>query len=236
MMYHGGKARQAHLIAQAIRASAQGRTHYLEPFVGGGNVLVRTPTGWQRTASDLHLDLILMWQAVQQGWTPPTRVTEEEYRRQRRATPTALRGFTGYAASWGGKWFGGYGRHHKIDLAETNSRWLVDHRPYLQGVTFEACDYRTHSPDQHWVVYCDPPYRDTTGYLHGFDHDAFWRTMTRWVEAGAAVLVSEFAAPEHWINTRTRTRYIAEDKTSHTQEHLWRHQHEHQPWMDRSPT
>lgn len=235
-MYHGGKSRQAPYIGRAIRAAAQGRTRYLEPFVGGGNILITTPPTWDRTATDIHPDLILLWQAIQNGWTPPTTITRDAYERLRHTEPSALRGFSGFACSWGSKWFGGYGVNGRnLNLAEASSRWLAKHRHHIQGVHFDRCDYRDHNPGPDTVVYCDPPYRSTTGYLHGFDHDTFWHTMNQWVANGAAVLVSEFAAPADWIHTRTRSRYISEDRTTRTEEHLWRHHHEHQPALGGHP-
>lgn len=49
------------------------------------------------------------------------------------------------------------------------------------------------------VVYCDPPYRGTTGYKTGtFDHDAFDTWAEEQVTKGAQVFVSEFNAPPHW--------------------------------------
>ena len=43
------------------------------------------------------------------------------------------------------------------------------------------------------VVYCDPPYKGTVGYLGSFDHDKFWG----WVRAQQhPVFVSEYTAPE----------------------------------------
>lgn len=230
-MYHGGKSRQAPFIVRALRVAAQGRTHYLEPFVGGANILVRTPTSWRRTAADTSLDLILMWQALQDGWTPPAHITKDQYEEQRHAPPSPLRGFTGYACSWGAKWWGGYGTHRKIDLAETNRRWLLDHRSSLRGVDFQHADYTSHPVDAGTIVYCDPPYADTTGYRTDFDTDKFWYTCEKWIHTGAAVLVSEYAAPAPWVPVRTRSRYTAENRSSHTDEHLWRHPDEHQPHL-----
>jgi DNA adenine methylase len=47
-------------------------------------------------------------------------------------------------------------------------------------------------------VYCDPPYAGTTGYGVAFDTPKFWSTMRQWRERGAAVYVSEYAAPDDW--------------------------------------
>lgn len=49
------------------------------------------------------------------------------------------------------------------------------------------------------VVYCDPPYAETTGYKTGaFDTPRFWAITQAWAEAGANVFVSEYQAPEGW--------------------------------------
>lgn len=48
------------------------------------------------------------------------------------------------------------------------------------------------------VVYCDPPYKDTTQDYPTppFDHDRFWSWVHEIAEDGADVLISEFTAPE----------------------------------------
>ena len=43
------------------------------------------------------------------------------------------------------------------------------------------------------IIYCDPPYKNTTGYLKEFDHDRFWQ----WVKKQSQpVFVSEYDAPK----------------------------------------
>ena len=59
--------------------------------------------------------------------------------------------------------------------------------------------------------------------------------MNQWVENGAAVLVSEFAAPPDWVGVRAKNRYLSENHTSHVQEHLWRSRHEYQPALGGHP-
>jgi hypothetical protein len=67
---------------------------------------------------------------------------------------------------------------------------------------------REHEHDhERLLVYCDPPYRGTTGYATGaFDHDAFWETARAWSRAGAVVLVSEYAAPPDWPCVASRAK------------------------------
>lgn len=55
----------------------------------------------KRYFSDLNLDLILMWQALQNGWKPPTELSEEEYKALRDAPPSPLRGFAQTQCTFG---------------------------------------------------------------------------------------------------------------------------------------
>ena len=50
------------------------------------------------------------------------------------------------------------------------------------------------------MIYCDPPYANTTPYAGApvWDAAAFWATMHQWSALGASVFVSEYAAPDPW--------------------------------------
>lgn len=53
------------------------------------------------------------------------------------------------------------------------------------------------------LVYCDPPYINTTQYgaFNGFDHEAFWDKMREWTLSNT-VVVSEYEAPEDFVCVR----------------------------------
>jgi hypothetical protein len=46
------------------------------------------------------------------------------------------------------------------------------------------------------VIYMDPPYKGTTGYMHGFTRTQVIAVARRWANAGASVCISEGAAIE----------------------------------------
>lgn len=223
MQFQGGKARQAKQIGALVKAVD--RPNYLEPFVGGAWILKEVAQHFPKvTASDLHLDLILLYQALQEGWEPPQEVTEEEYRAQRRAEPSALRAFCGYACSFGGRWFEGYARGHTSPA--TGARSLLKKASVLSQVRFSHCDYGDHSPGLADVVYCDPPYRNRKRLTQvpPFDHHRFWRTMDEWTEAGARVYVSEEQAPTGWVPILSPGRNTClgvDNDKSHIREHVW---------------
>lgn len=148
---------------------------------------------------DIHEDLVLMWQALLAGWTPPSVVTEEDYARLRAEPPSALRGFVGFGCSFAGKWWGGYARYQDQNFADETRRSLAKALDAIwANTTIERASYDEIEVPAGATVYADPPYAGTTGYSHGFDNDAFWRTAAAWADAGARVFVSEYRAPEGW--------------------------------------
>jgi DNA adenine methylase len=194
MRYFGGKARLAKELASVIN-SFKARSYH-EPFCGMYSVgsLVTAP---RRTASDVHPDLIMLFNAVQEGWIGPEFVTEEEYARLKVSEPSAMRGYVGFGSSYGGKFFGGYARDPKSDrnyTAECRAGWLKL-LPYIEDVRFTCQSYKDYDGDAE-LIYCDPPYVGTTGFTAGkFDGDEFWRWV-RDKSRYATVLVSEYTAPK----------------------------------------
>lgn len=221
MHYVGGKYRQRRHFAPAILADTEERIEYWEPFVGGGWMLeVMAPHFKRVLAGDTHEDLVLMYQALAGGWDPPEAISEGEYADLRHADPSALRGFAGFGASFGGKWFGGYGRHggHKTTIVQQNRNSLLKLRAALpDNVEFRCQSYEVMTPPPGTVVYADPPYAARGVEFKtsaGFDHDRFWEVMDAWTDLGALVYVSEFHAPEHWEILVTSTQRLTLSRNS----------------------
>jgi DNA adenine methylase len=197
MQYFGGKQRIAGRVSEFLSSQYDGCSYYFEPFIGGGSVCARM--GGKRFASDKNEYLVAMWRALQDGWLPPTSVSEEEYARVR-AEPDkdkALTAFVGFGCSYSGKWFGGYARsdgERNYALNAYNS--LMKQLPAMGDVRFEARDFRDTYPRKS-LVYCDPPYKGTTGYgaVGAFDTKRFWSVMREWSKHNK-VYISEYAAPE----------------------------------------
>lgn len=222
MRFLGGKAKIARRILDAVLKDRAPNQLYVEPFVGGCNVIDKA-TG-PRWGNDTDAELINMWIAVQQGWEPPESISEDEYRALR-ADPDAdpaLRAFAAFAASWGGKKWGGYARDAEgCNYAAVGRRTLLRQAPAIQGVIFTALGYDQMLIPPGSLVYCDPPYADTTKYASGaFDHVAFWAWVREQSQA-STVFVSEFTAPEDFVPVIEfpRTNYLNRKKVV---EKLWR--------------
>lgn len=199
MRYLGGKSRLARKIANVLVEHIGYHTHYYEPFVGGGSVLSefsKLAPNLPKTASDIHSDLILMWKAIQENWKPPTDIDESLYKKLKNNPPSPLRGFVGFACSFGGKWFHGYARGRPGDnYAKQSRNSLLRKCANIQNCQFLNCDYSALNPENS-LIYCDPPYANRTGYANkNFDHALFWNTLKGWKERGNTIIVSEYTAP-----------------------------------------
>ena len=175
------------------------------------------PTG-PRIGSDVCLPLIALYNALQNGWTPPEQVTEADYQQAKSGNcEPYLQAFIGFGCSFAGKWFGGFARGGHGADAPTAARSLRSNldRNYaanarnsllkksvgMSDVRFNHLDYRnTPFKPEGWVIYCDPPYAGTTGYTAAppYNPAEFWVQCSLWAGAGNVVLVSEYQAPADW--------------------------------------
>lgn len=184
----------------------------------------------KKTLNDKHPYLISMWKALQSGWIPPDIITKDQYYhvKSNMDENPALTGFVGFGCSFGGKWFGGLASNKKGDnyCARANRSLLKD----LDGVkdaTFTCLDYQDVEIPDGSVVYCDPPYANTTGYTTGrFDSDAFW-DYVRELSKRCTVFVSEEYAPDDfevvWCKEQTRTLDFNKDNQFKRVEKLFKY-------------
>lgn len=217
MRYLGGKRRLAKHIRDIILEDVPERTHYYEPFIGGGAVgAVMGGLFEHAHYSDIQPDLILMWQALNDGWEPPTEVSVERYQELKRAEPSPERGFVGFGGSFGGRFFEGYAKGGYTASGEPRNHQAESARAVLKDIkgmqalgstTFMCHDYADIRPEAGAVVYCDPPYADTKHYssTEKFDTDRFWGIAQSWTESGAHVYVSSYQAPAGWIPVMVRS-------------------------------
>lgn len=204
MKYMGSKNRHARELLPFILEGRTAGQWYVEPFVGGGNIIDKV--AGNRIGSDIHECLIEALVLIRDNADKlPDLVTEEGYAAAKEEPNKGIRGYIGFAMSFGGKWFGGYRRDKAgtkgcIDNMRTQSRRskqnALKQQPGLQGVQLVCTTY-----DHLWIpkgsiIYCDPPYANTTKYKDSFDHAAFWQWCRDKTKEGHKVFVSEYTAPE----------------------------------------
>jgi len=110
--------------------------------------------------------------------------------------------FVGFACSFGGKWFGGYARRNPpANFAGIGKRSVFKKMAGMMESTIIHGTYKDFTPSG-MLVYCDPPYANTTKYSMNFDSKEFWTTMEEW-SVDNTVLVSEYNAPDGWGDVLT---------------------------------
>ena len=170
--------------------------------------------GGNRIGADINEYLIEMWKAVSSGWMPPELVTEEKYQKVRdnKDNDKPLTSYVGFAMSFGGKWFGGYRRDiagtkddpelkafNESEQSRKSYESLLKQQKKLLGVDFRHSSYQDLDVPANSIIYCDPPYKDTTNYKDSFDHEAFYEWCRQKHKEGHQVFVSEYNMPDDFI-------------------------------------
>lgn len=200
MKYMGSKNRLSKelipIIQSYITPSTKG---YLEPFVGGGNLIDKVECD-NKFGSDNHKYLIAFLDALSKGYEPPKNISEEEYKyiktHQDEYSDEFL-GYVGFQLSYGAKWFDTFRRDKvgKRKYDEEAYRNVMKQAPLLKNIKFKCCDFRDINNIKDFVIYCDPPYRDTANYSTGeFPYDEFYN-WCRKMAKNNIVLVSEYNMP-----------------------------------------
>lgn len=203
MKYLGSKGRIAKNILPIMQETAEkhGITTWVEPFVGGGNMIDKVPAKYYRVGIDKNPHAIAALLAVRDFVDDlPYDVSEEYYKSLRGREAHPVESLIRFGASFGGKFDGGYARstNHK---GTSRNHWGEARRnaqkqsPKLQGVELRCGSYEDFLGFAGCLVYCDPPYQGTTGYATGrFDHESFWQ-WCRDISRTAVVFISEYEAP-----------------------------------------
>lgn len=203
--YPGSKARLAkHLLPIILESRSSPDQLYIEPFVGGCNMIDKV--NGNRWGNDSNNYLIDMWVSLQRGWEPPGEISEDIYINIKKcwhAYPGALIAFVAIQCSFGAKWFGGYARG-KTNKGESRNyagegrRHLIKQIKKLKGVKFINKNYWEMVIPDDSIIYCDPPYKNTIKYKDKFNHPLFW-AWCRKMSKTNKVFISEYSAPSDFI-------------------------------------
>lgn len=200
----GSKNRISKHILPIILQDREPEQWYVEPFVGGGNVIDKV-TG-NRIGGELNKYVADLLIKISEGWLPPQKVTEEEWthvKNNKDEYPLYYVGYCGVCLSFGSVWFCAFARDAKgnRNYAEESFRNLSKQAPKLKGIQFHCSDYRDLNIPPRSIIYCDPPYKGTDKY-RGFeqiDHDIFWDWCREMVFQKHKVYISEFQAPDDFV-------------------------------------
>lgn len=225
MRYSGSKAKIAkHIIPFIMEELKEGYT-YVEPFMGGCNIL--SEIDWpEKVGADSNKYVVALWKYLKEAdlQSIPESVSEKEYNKMKELAklgkytetyPSWKIGYVGTACSYGSAWFNGYahfnekrGENHILEACNGLKKQLLGFK-HLNSTSFCTLDYKelfdlyyykfalSTTGSNKYVFYCDPPYKGTKGYKDsGFNHDEFWDYVRKMSKAGFKVLVSEYEAPD----------------------------------------
>lgn len=204
MWYMGSKNRLSkHLvpiIQSYIDENAKG---YIEPFVGGANVIDKIQCS-NKIGYDIHEELIeLLKYVANPNNEIPDIISENEYnnvKNNKEKYDKWYVGLVGFCSTFGAKYFGGYARSKKDKFNGEKSylalKNLNKQRDNLKDIKFQCCDFRELQNINGYVIYCDPPYRNTTSYkTESFPYDEFYN-WCRKMSKNNIVLISEYWMPD----------------------------------------
>ena len=205
MKYMGSKSRFAKAIyAKICELSPRNGRPWFEPFAGGMNMICEVPhEDGPRYANDCNEYLIAMFKAMADGWIPPQTITREFYEKCRNfdEEPHVI-GYVGFNCSYSGKWFGGYAGEVKTAIGTVRNyqeeafRHMQKQIAKLKEVWYCNASYDEIQIPENSIIYCDPPYRDTTKYATSdFDYDKFY-AWCKEMAKNNIVLISEYWMPE----------------------------------------
>lgn len=232
MIYMGSKNRIAKFLIPIMleECEAKGITDWYELFVGGGNMIDKVPSTFNRVGVDYNPHTIAALIAIRDHVEfdlLPDSFTEEEYKNIKGSEPNPIKSWLRFVCSFGSKFDVGYARRQNSDCTTyvgQARRNAQKQSPNLQGIEFINASYSDFSYLENCLIYCDPPYEGTTSYkTKSFDHPAFWEWCRR-MSSKNSVFISEYSAPHdfhpvweyevktHFSNNNKKNTLIATEK------------------------
>lgn len=243
MRYLGSKKRHLGKILPIIQGAIDDNDihAYLEPFVGGANVLshVKCDRRFGYDANELTIELL---RHVRDGGELLPSVSRDEFNKARDewrngtlTRPLWQYGNICWLASFGNKgWQGSYAEPKcksdpRRDIYQECVRNIMAQRDSLTGCVLEVSDYRdVKLPDERCVVYCDPPYNCPTQYenVSPIDYSEYYDLLLEWHDMGHIVICSEYSMPDDFecileIPTKANLRNIVTQRYADRIERLF---------------
>lgn len=207
MKYVGSKNKLAKELIPIIESFITKETkYYIEPFVGGANLIDKIKFD-KKIGCDIHCELIeLLNFAKYNSDKLPITISKEDYIKVRDNKENYDKwyvGLIGFCGSYNAKYFGGYAgecntkqgiRHYDQEAI----RNLKKQSENFKNIEFKNLDFRKLNTEniKNSVIYCDIPYRNTTEYkTEQFPYDEFYK-WCKVLSENNVVLVSEYNMPD----------------------------------------
>ena len=207
MKYVGSKNKLSKELIPIIQSFITKETEsYIEPFVGGANIIDKIQFH-KKIGYDIHSELIELLNYVKYNSDKlPIGISKDEYvqvRDNKDAYDKWFVGLVGFCGSYNAKYFGGYAgecitkqgiRHYDQEAI----RNLKKQAKNLKDIEFKSLDFRKLDTNniKNSTIYCDIPYRDTTDYkTEKFPYEEFYE-WCKLLSKNNTVLISEYNMPD----------------------------------------
>lgn len=198
MKYMGSKNRIAKYILPIILKDRKEGQWYVEPFVGGANIIDKV--NGNRLGSDYDNHVVQALIAIRDFSSElPESVSELKYKEIKNLEPSPIDSWIRFVCSFGGRFNNGYAREegsNESTFVGYGKRNAIKQSPKLQGVLLLNKSYLDLNLRKPCIIYCDPPYECTTGYKDKFNHTEFWEWCRNMSKQGHQVFISEYNAPD----------------------------------------
>lgn len=220
MIYLGSKNRIAKHILPIILKDRLPHQWYVEICVGGGNLIDKVEN--PRIGADINPYVIEALKLIRDdAESLPNAITENEYADLKQfKNVDGLTGVVGFACSFGSKFFAGYARGSSKNYMANAKSNALSQSPKLKGCIFICETYERLDIPENSIVYCDPPYENTTGYRDSINHSNFWEWCRNMTRKGHQVYISEYNAPEDFTelwSSELRTSFSLQTEKTNTE-------------------
>ena len=201
MKYMGSKRRVAKEILPIILKDRQLNQWYVEPFVGGGN-LIENVSGHCIGADNNKYIIALLKYVQNNDLNNIEYIDEEKYmhiKNNKDLYDDYIVGFAGFGLSFGANFFGSFARNKKgADYFRETLNNLKKQQEKIKHINFIHSDYKDLNIPDNSIIYCDPPYKGTEKYWkQKFNYEEFYEWCIKKHNEGHKVFISEYEMPEN---------------------------------------
>lgn len=200
MQYIGSKRRLVKYLKPIIESYLKPGMKYLEPFVGGANMI--TEIDWDKKIGvDINAPLINLLIHFRDNDPKFFNVSKEQYyyfkEKYKNGADDWIIGYVGFFAGYLSIFYGSYDNRESYTKASFNSLYNQSKKDGFKKIKFINASFEllkiTNS-----LIYLDPPYRNTTKYSYTdpMDYDLLWKKCWEWSNDNNIILLSELEAPD----------------------------------------
>lgn len=215
MKYMGSKNRIAKNILPIILKDRTKDQYYIEPFVGGANIIDKVDG--KRIGLDLNPYLISLFKGLQENKPLIFNIDKNLYDKARNQYYNEIKGLNsennfssfelgwiGFMASANGRFFeGGYSGKSITksgltrDYIKESINNILKQKENLIDIDFFNKDYRDFNYPNNSIIYCDIPYKDTKAYSFSkkFNYEEFYDWVRNMNNKGHEIFISEYSMP-----------------------------------------